>query len=65
MKTRILTFLAALGLVTTLGLRPALADVGVGYVYVGANSDGGYNQAEDLGKAYVEETVAGVKTHYL
>ena len=65
MKTRILTLLAAFGLVTTLGLRPALADVGVGYVYVGAKTDGGYNQAQDLGKAYVQKTVPGVKTNYL
>ena len=43
----------------------AQAGVKVGYVYVGAKSDGGYNQAQDAGRLYVQKAVPGVATNFL
>jgi basic membrane lipoprotein Med (substrate-binding protein (PBP1-ABC) superfamily) len=65
MKRRLITLAAALGLVTTLAAQPALADIAVGYVYVGAKTDGGYNEAQDAGRLYVQKALPGVKTNFL
>ena len=62
---RILSLIAAAGLATVLTARPAMADIGVGYVYVGAKTDGGYNEAQDAGRMDVQQTVPGVKTNFL
>ncbi len=34
----------------------------IGYIYVGPEKDYGYNTSHDLGRQYVEKTVAGTKT---
>ncbi|MHB1670353.1 BMP family ABC transporter substrate-binding protein [Thiomonas sp.] len=65
MKCRILALFAALSLGLTVYARPASADVAVGYVYVGAKTDGGYNEAQDTGRQHVQKTLPGVKTNYL
>ena len=65
MTRRTLTFIAALGLALSAVAPPALADIAVGYVYVGAKTDGGYNEAQDAGRLAVQKSVPGVKTNYL
>lgn len=37
----------------------------VAYVYVGPHDDGGWTQAHDVGRMYVEETLEGVHTAYV
>lgn len=37
----------------------------VAFVYVGPHNDGGWTQAHDVGRQYVEDTVAGVHTAYV
>jgi basic membrane protein A and related proteins len=39
----------------------AAADT-IGYIYVGPEKDYGYNTSHDLGRQYVEKTIAGTKT---
>ncbi len=65
MKHRALTLIAALGFAASLGAQPALADTAVGFVYVGAKTDGGYNEAQEAGRLYVHTTLKGVKTNEL
>ncbi len=65
MKARYLTSLAALALTAVIGTAPASAAVSVGFLYVGAKTDGGYNEAQDAGRLYLQQHVAGVKTNYL
>ncbi|HVB49925.1 MAG TPA: BMP family ABC transporter substrate-binding protein [Burkholderiales bacterium] len=65
MKHRTFTLVAALGLAASLGAQPALADTSVGFVYVGAKTDGGYNEAQEAGREYVQKTLKGVKTNEL
>ncbi|WP_031404560.1 BMP family ABC transporter substrate-binding protein [Thiomonas sp. FB-Cd] len=65
MKHRIVVLGTLIGLGLALASRPALADIAVGYVYVGAKTDGGYNQAQDAGRLYVQAQVPGVKTNEL
>jgi basic membrane protein A len=58
--------LASGALITASPWRPAHAQVNtnrVGYIYVGPQSDYGYNYSMDLGRLYVEETL-GVETTY-
>lgn len=62
---RVLTFAAALGFAASLAAPPALAGVSVGFLYVGARTDGGYNQAQEAGRLYVQKHVPGVKTNDL
>lgn len=65
MNLRFLALIAAASAAVTLSTQPARADVMVGYVYVGAKTDGGYNEAQDAGRLYVQKSVPGVKTNYL
>lgn len=65
MNRRLFTLVAALGVATTLTARAAQADIAVGYVYVGAKTDGGYNEAQDAGRLDVQKTLPGVKTNFL
>jgi basic membrane lipoprotein Med (substrate-binding protein (PBP1-ABC) superfamily) len=65
MKTRFLTLAGALALAALLGSANAQAAPAVGFVYVGAKTDGGYNQAQDAGRQYVQGHVPGVKTNFL
>lgn len=65
MKCRFLALFAALSLGLSVYAEPASADVAVGYVYVGAKTDGGYNEAQDAGRQYVQKTLPGVKTNFL
>lgn len=65
MKRRLLTLMAVLGAATALTAQAARADIAVGYVYVGAKTDGGYNEAQDAGRLYVQKTLPGVKTNFL
>lgn len=44
-----------------LAAGPATADT-IGYIYVGPEKDYGYNTSHDLGRQYVEKTIAGTKT---
>lgn len=37
----------------------------VGFVYIGPHDDGGWTQAHDLGREYVQENVEGVHTAYV
>ncbi|MFC2064748.1 BMP family ABC transporter substrate-binding protein [Chloroflexota bacterium] len=37
----------------------------VGFVYVGPHDDGGWTQAHDVGRMYVQDNVAGVHTAYV
>ncbi len=37
----------------------------VGFVYIGPHDDGGWTQAHDVGRMYVEENVEGVHTAYV
>ena len=37
----------------------------VGFVYVGPHDDGGWTQAHDVGRAYVQDNVANVHTAYI
>ncbi|MEM8859033.1 MAG: BMP family ABC transporter substrate-binding protein [Chloroflexota bacterium] len=37
----------------------------VGFVYIGPHDDGGWTQAHDLGRQYVQENVEGVHTAYV
>lgn len=37
----------------------------VGFVYVGPHNDGGWTQAHDVGRQYVQDTVEGVHTAYV
>jgi len=65
MNLRFLALIAAVSAAVTLATQPARADVMVGYVYVGAKTDGGYNEAQDAGRLSVQKTLPGVKTNYL
>lgn len=65
MKPRILTLFGALALSAALAGQPASAAAAVGFVYVGAKTDGGYNQAQEAGRLYVQKSVPGVKTNFL
>ncbi len=65
MKHRILSVMATFGLASTILLQPAHADIGVGYVYVGAKTDGGYNQAQDAGRLDMQKAIPGAKTNAL
>ena len=46
---------------------PAIIDgcYNVAFVYVGPHDDGGWSQAHDVGRVYVEETLDGVHTAYV
>ena len=67
MKHRLSILVAALGCAALLTAPPALAgsDIGVGFVSVGAKTDGGYNEAQEAGREYVQKHVPGVKTNAL
>jgi basic membrane lipoprotein Med (substrate-binding protein (PBP1-ABC) superfamily) len=65
MKPRIASLVGALALLACLGAEPARAAPSVGYVYVGAKTDGGYNEAQDAGRLYLQKQLPGVKTNYL
>lgn len=59
-------YLAGLtALVLAISSSAALADINIGYLYVGAKSDGGYNQAQNYAREYVEKHIKGVHTNYL
>ncbi len=65
MKPRIPSLLGALALLACLGAESAQAAPSVGFVYVGAKTDGGYNEAQDAGRLYLQKAVPGVKTNFL
>ena len=52
-------------LVLALTSATAMADVKIGYLYVGAKTDGGYNQAQNYAREYVQKHMKGVQTNYL
>lgn len=50
-------------LTLALGLSAGAASAQtIGYIYVGPEKDYGYNTSHDLGRQYVEKTIAGTKT---
>ncbi|MBU6439977.1 MAG: BMP family ABC transporter substrate-binding protein [Betaproteobacteria bacterium] len=65
MKPRFHTLACALALAALLAGASAQAAAAVGFVYVGAKTDGGYNQAQEAGRQYVQQHVSGVKTNFL
>lgn len=65
MKHRLLTLIAAVGCAGLLNAQPATAGTAVGFLYVGAKTDGGYNQAENAGRLYLEKKLSGVRTNAL
>jgi basic membrane lipoprotein Med (substrate-binding protein (PBP1-ABC) superfamily) len=65
MKPRIASLVGALALLACLGVEAAQAAPSVGFLYVGAKTDGGYNEAQDAGRLYLQKAVPGVRTNYL
>ncbi|MGA7802959.1 MAG: BMP family ABC transporter substrate-binding protein [Gammaproteobacteria bacterium] len=53
------------GLCMALAATTASAGTNIGYIYVGAKTDGGYNQAQDYARMYVQKHMSGVRTNYL
>lgn len=54
--------LAALATAALVSSSPALAQTKIGFIYVGPESDYGYNMSMDIGRKYVEANVPGVST---
>ena len=65
MKHRALNLIAALACAAVFAAPAAAAAPAVGFLYVGAKTDGGYNQAQEAGRVHVEKSVAGIKTNAL
>lgn len=52
-------------LVLAVASATAAAETKIGYLYVGSKADGGYNQAQDYAREYVQKHMQGVQTNYL